>query len=136
MENILKEQMNDNEFQFYKNELKNNVKQYLEIDDQIKALNKAITEKRKQKTKLSENILTTMKKFEIDNMNTKNGRLVYAVSKNTSSLNKKNLISGLNIYFNDKDKADEATAIVLKNRPIVEKVKLKRIVNKNKSPFN
>ena len=93
MENILKEEMNDNEFQFYKDELKNNVKQYLEIDDQIKALNKALTEKRKQKTKLSENILTTMKKFEIDNMNTKNGRLVYAVSKNTSSLNKKNLIS-------------------------------------------
>ena len=136
MENILKEEMNDNEFQFYKDELKNNVKQYLEIDDQIKALNKALTEKRKQKTKLSENILTTMKKFEIDNMNTKNGRLVYAVSKNTSSLNKKNLISGLNIYFNDKDKADQATQVVLKNRPMVEKVKLKRIVNKNKSPFN
>ena len=136
MENILKEEMNDNEFQFYKDDLKNNVKQYLEIDDQIKALNKAITEKRKQKTKLSEGILTTMKKFEIDNMNTKNGRLVYAVSKNTSSLNKKNLISGLNIYFNNKDKADQATAVVMKNRPVVEKVKLKRIVNKNKSPFN
>ena len=134
MENILKETMSDNDFQFYKDELKSNVKQYLEIDDQIKALNKAITQKRKDKAKLSEDILQTMKKFEIDNMNTKNGRLVYSVTKNTTSLNKKNLINGLNIYFNDKDKASEASIVVLKNRPTVEKVKLKRIVVKN--PFN
>ena len=140
MENIIKgniyqENMNEDEFQFYKDELKNNVKQYLEIDDQIKALNKALTERRKQKTKLAEDILGTMKKFEIDNMNTKNGRLVYSVSKNTPSLNKKNLLSGLNIYFNDMDKASEASTIVLKNRPTVEKVKLKRIVSKNNSPI-
>ena len=137
MENIIKKDlftnnMNNDDFQFYKEELKNDVKKYLELDDQIKALNKALNERRKQKSKFADDILLTMKKFEIDNMNTKNGTLVYSVSKNVSSLNKKNLLSGLNVYFNDLDKAGDASEIVLKNRPVVEKVKLKRIAIKNK----
>ena len=37
--------MSEEEFQFFKNELKREVKEYLEIDDQIKALNKAIRER-------------------------------------------------------------------------------------------
>ena len=119
MNNILNQEMSQEEFQFCKEELKSNVKQYLEIDDQIKALNKAISERRKTKKKLSEEILSTMKNFEIDNMNTKNGRLIYSVRKTTKPLNKKNLISGLNIYFKDEDKSEEVSKVVLDNRETV-----------------
>jgi len=131
MNNILNQEMSQEEFQFCKEELKSNVKQYLEIDDQIKALNKAISERRKTKKKLSEEILSTMKNFEIDNMNTKNGRLIYSVRKTTKPLNKKNLISGLNIYFKDEDKSEEVSKVVLDNRETVEKISLRRTVNKN-----
>ena len=131
MNNILNQEMSQEEFQFCKEELKSNVKQYLEIDDQIKALNKAISERRKTKKKLSEEILSTMKNFEIDNMNTKNGRLIYSVKKTTKPLNKKNLISGLNIYFKDEDKTAEVSKVVLDNRETVEKISLRRTVNKN-----
>ena len=103
----------------------------VEIDDQIKALNKAISDRRKTKKKLSEEILSTMKNFEIDNMNTKNGRLIYSVRKTTKPLNKKNLISGLNIYFKDEDKSSEVSKVVLDNRESVEKISLRRTVNKN-----
>ena len=122
--------MTEQEFQFCKDQLKINVKMYLDMDDQIKALNKAIVERRKKKNELSEEILGTMKKFEIDNMNTKNGKLIYSTTKSTKPLNKNNLITGLNLYFQDEDKAKNVSKIVLDNRDKVEKVKLRRTINK------
>ena len=67
-------ELNDEEFQFYKEQLKKDVKSYLEIDDQIKALNKALRERRTGKTKLADSILKTMKIF--DRLNKLNWRLV------------------------------------------------------------
>ena len=130
MEDLFQEEMTDQEFQFCKEQLKTNVKNYLEMDDQIKALNKAIIERRKKKNELSEEILGTMKKFEIDNMNTKNGKLIYSSSKSTKPLNKSNLISGLNLYFKDEDKAKNVSKLVLDSREKVDKVKLRRTINK------
>jgi len=130
MQDLFQEEMTDQEFQFCKEQLKTNVKNYLEMDDQIKALNKAIVERRKKKNELSEEILGTMKKFEIDNMNTKNGKLIYSSSKSTKPLNKSNLISGLNLYFKDEDKAKNVSKLVLESREKVEKVKLRRTINK------
>jgi hypothetical protein len=130
MEGLFQEEMSEQEFQFCKEQLKANVKIYLEMDDQIKALNKAIVERRKKKNELSEEILGTMKKFEIDNMNTKNGKLIYSTTKSSKPLNKNNLITGLNLYFQDEDKAKNVSKIVLDNRDKVEKVKLRRTINK------
>jgi len=130
MQDLFQEEMTDQEFQFCKEQLKSNVKIYLEMDDQIKALNKAIIERRKKKNELSEEILVTMKKFEIDNMNTKNGKLIYSSTKSTKPLNKSNLISGLNLYFKDEDKAKNVSKLVLDSREKVDKVKLRRTINK------
>ena len=130
MQDLFQEEMTDQEFQFCKEQLQSNVKIYLDMDDQIKALNKAIAERRKRKNELSEEILGTMKKFEIDNMNTKNGKLIYSTTKSTKPLNKSNLITGLNLYFQDEDKAKNVSKIVLNNRDKVEKVKLRRTINK------
>ena len=56
--------------------------------------------------KVFESILENMKKFQIDFMNTKNGKLTYATSKRKEPLNKKNLITGLNNYFNNEDESN------------------------------
>ena len=124
-------ELNDEEFQFYKEQLKKDVKSYLEIDDQIKALNKALRERRTNKSKLADSILKTMKLFDVDNMNTKNGRLIYSVTKTKQPLNKKNLLSGLNLFFKNEETSQEATNVVLSNRQIIEKITLKRTINKN-----
>ena len=124
--------MSEEEFQFFKDQLKKEVKEYLEIDDQIKALNKAIRERRDKKKKLSDNILVNMKKFQIDFMNTKNGKLVYTESKRKENLNKKNLLTGLNEFFNDEEKSKVVSQIVLDNRSEVKKVTLRRTINKKK----
>jgi hypothetical protein len=130
MNNIFQSEMSEQEYQFCKEQLTTTVKSYLELDDQIKALNKALIERRKQKNKLSDAILDMMKKFEIDNMNTKNGHLIYSVNKTTKPLTKTNLLSGLNIYFKNEDQAKTVSQVVLENREKVEKVNLRRTINK------
>jgi hypothetical protein len=122
--------MSEEEFQFFKNQLKSEVKDYLEIDDQIKALNKAIKERRDRKKKLSESILVNMKKFDIDFMKTKNGKLVYTETKRKEGLNKKNLIMGLNNYFEDEVRAKMVSKIVLDSRTEIKKITLRRTTNK------
>ena len=49
---MTEEKTDEKEFQFYKDDLKTNVKEYLDIDDQIKALNKAVKARRDRKKKL------------------------------------------------------------------------------------
>lgn len=120
------------DFQFYKENLQSSVKEYLSLDDQIKALNKASKERRDRKKKLSESILSLMKQFEINNMNTSNGKLVYSVTKTKEPLNRKSLTRTLNIYFGSSDKANELSKFVMENRKQIEKVQLKRKIFKTK----
>ena len=122
---------NENEFQFCKEKLQESVKEYLNIDDQITALNKAVRERRANKKKLSEGILGLMKQFEINNMNTSNGKLIYSVTKTKEPLTRKSLLRTLNVYFNDNnDKANELSKFVMENRKQIEKVQLKRKIFK------
>jgi hypothetical protein len=119
-------QISNDEFQFYKTNLTKQVKEYLEIDDQIAALNKAIKDRRKRKKDLSEDILNNMKNIDIHYMNVKDGKLVYNVTNSKQGLTKKTIMSGLQLYFNnDEQRAMEAANMILENRKRVEKVSLK-----------
>jgi hypothetical protein len=132
MEDDNMETLNENQIQFLREKLQKEVKSYIEIDDKLKALAKATKDYRKTKDNLSESILETMKKFEINDMNIKSGKLTYNEKKTKKPLNKKNLISGLTLYFKeDVDRANDCTLFVLDNREDVTKVALKRTINKN-----
>ena len=122
--------MNESDFQFFKNKFKSDVKEYLEIDDQIKAINKALKLRRDKKKLLSESILENMNKFQINFMNIKNGKLTYSESKRKEPLNKKNLITGLNNYFNNDVESKRVSKLVLDSRKDVVKVTLRRTINK------
>ena len=128
--------MSDQEFQFFKDKLKNEVKEYLELDDQIKEINKALKERREKKKKLSESILENMKGFNIDFMNTKNGKLTYTTNKRKEPLNKKNLITGLNNYFDNEVESKKVSKIVLDSRSDVTKVTLRRTITKKKNTID
>ena len=128
------ETLSQNQIQFLREKLKKEVRQYIEVDDKIKALNKAAKEYRKTKDELSTSILETMKKFEINDMNIKSGKLTYNERTAKKPLNKKNLLSGLTLYFrDDSDKAKDCTTFVLENRDDVTKTSLKRTINKNQA---
>ena len=122
----------ENKFQFLREKLKKEVKAYIEIDDKIKALAKAQKEYRKTKENLSHSILDSMKKFEINDMNIKSGKLIYNERITKKTLNRKNLITGLTSYFKeDIDRAKDCSEYVLAKREDITKVTLKRKINRS-----
>lgn len=109
-----------------KEELSNSVREYLNIDEEIKKLNIAIKERRLKMKMLSGMILDNMSNNDIHHINIKNGVLVYKETESFKGLSKKTLLDGLSIYFNNnEDKTSEAAQTVLENRPKVKKVSLK-----------
>ena len=135
MEDNNMETLNENQIQFLREKLQKEVKSYIEIDDKLKALTKATKDYRKTKVELSQSILETMKKFEINDMNIKSGKLTYNEKKTKKPLSRKNMLSGLTLYFKeDVDKAKDCSMFVLDNREDVTKVALKRTINKNVRP--
>jgi hypothetical protein len=120
----------NDEFQIFKENLQNNVKEYLELDEHIKALNKAIKERRKKKNDLSLCILESMKHHDINFMNIKGGKLIYSVTKTKAPMNKETIGKSLSNYFNSNQRASEVCKYLFDNREKIEKVKLKRTTNK------
>ena len=124
-----------NQIQFLREKMQKEVKLYIELDDKLKALNKASRDFRKQKDGLSKSILETMKQFEINDMTIKSGKLVYNERTTKKPLNKKNLLSGLTMYFKeDVERAKDCSEFVMDKREDVTKVTLKRSVNKSLTP--
>jgi len=117
----------------FKRKLKGAVKDYLDLDNQIITLQKAIRERKKKKEQLSKVILGTMQNNEIQEMNLKEDKLVYCVSQHQSPMNKDYLNNVLNNYFNNEQKAQDVLTHIYENRKRVEKVRLKRVVDKKKS---
>ena len=120
------------ENQSFKLQLKNIVKEYLDIDNEIATLQKAIKERKAKKEKLSKTILGTMKNKDIQQMNVNNEKLVYSVTQYKTPLTKPYLNNALTNYFNNEDKAKNLLQHILENRGSVEKVKLKRVGDKKK----
>ena len=116
----------------FKQQLRMMVNEYLDIDNQIVTLQKAVKERRDRKEKLSKIILNTMKNNEIEQMNINNEKLVYSVTQSKTPLNKAYLNNVLLNYFNNSEKATEVIDHILNNRSKVEKVKLKRLNQKKK----
>ena len=115
--------MSDN--QFLKNNFAEDVKEYLTMEEQIAKLNALVRERKKKLKSLSESIMNSMKDNDIHYVNIRNGVLVYDSKESFKSLTKKTLQNGLTIYFNDEEKASEASAVVLDNREKVVKNTLK-----------
>ena len=120
------------EAQEFKLKLKAAVKEYLDLDNQIITLQKAIRERKKRKEDLSKIILGTMKNNEIQQMNLKEDKLVYCVSQHKKPMNKEYLNHVLNTYFKNEEKASDVLTHIFDNRQRVEKVRLKRVVDKKK----
>ena len=124
------------ENQSFKMQLKQIVKEYLDIDNEIATLQQAIKERKDKKEKLSKTILGTMKNKDIQQMNVNNEKLVYSVTQYKTPLTKPYLNNALNNYFNNEDKAQNLLQHILENRGRVEKVKLKRVGDKSKKKLN
>ena len=115
-------------------EFKKNVKEWITLDDDILTLQNAIKERRNKKNELTPKIIDYMDKFEINDLNTNNGKLKFTKSLQTKPLNKQFLISKLGDFFKDFSKGEKVASYILENRDKAEVVKLRRV--QNKKEFN
>jgi len=98
------------------------VKNWLEIDKQIKALQKEISDRRKLKKITTETLVDIMKTRDIEVMNTSGGELIRTSRTIKSPLSKKHLLASLALYFkNDKKLINELSDYIMETRP--EKVR-------------
>ena len=103
-----------------------NVKKYLEVDDKIRELkeqNKKLIADKKQKEDFILNYLQQVDEKMID---VPDGKLRRNVSKTQAPLKKETIHKALSEIMGDATKALEITDKIIKSRPIVERVTLKR----------
>jgi hypothetical protein len=114
-----------------KEQLVNNIKEWIKIDNEIAQFKKEIKERNDKKKGLTETLVTTMKKNQIDCFDINGGSLVYKTSKVKKPINSKTLLSSLQkFYKNDIKMAEELTKYVLENREEQIKETIKRKTDK------
>lgn len=111
-----------------KEELVNNIKEWMKMDTEITKLQKELKERKNKKKVLTDSLVTVMKKNEIDCFDINGGSLVYKKNKTKKPINGKTLMTALqNYYSTDPNKAEDLTKFILENREekINETIKMK-----------
>jgi hypothetical protein len=114
-----------------KEQLVNNIKEWIKIDTEISQLKAEIKERTNKKKNLTENLVTVMKTNKIDCFDINGGALVYKTSKVKKPINGKTLLTALkNYYKSDPKTAEEIAKHVLDSREEQIKETIKRKVDK------
>ena len=108
-------------------QFKNEVSEWLLLDDDIKTLQSAIKERKKKKDALNLKILDFMATYKINDLNTNNGTIKYAKSVCTKPLNKQFLMAKLGDFLKDYRKGEKAALYLMENRDKEEKFRLRRV---------
>tara|TARA_B100001059_G_C17778699_1_gene552808 strand:- start:79 stop:426 length:348 start_codon:yes stop_codon:yes gene_type:complete len=111
-----------------KEDLVNIIKEWIEIDDQLKVIQNSMKEFKLKKKTLSNNLLDIMKDNEIDCFDINSGKIVYCKTKTKAPINKKTLLETLEKYFKDRKDIDVSAVsdFVLENREIKLQENIKR----------
>ena len=114
-----------------KEQLVNNIKDWIKIDTEIATLKAQIRERTNKKKTLTENLVTVMKTNKIDCFDINGGALVYKTSKTKKPINGKSLLAALqNYYKTDPKVAEDITKHVMDSREEQIKETIKRKIDK------
>ena len=80
-----------------KEHLSSNIKKWLQLDKEMKMLQKEIKDRRKKKNDLTNSLVAIMKNNEIDCVDINDGKIIYTQSNTKSPINKKHLTECLEI---------------------------------------
>lgn len=105
---------------------KANVQSFMDADDRIRTLQAATRELNRQRKALTEQILAFMKRFRIEDLNTRNGNLRYRMSFVKAPLTQKEMRNRLLSNFDPGKNADEIAHVVFDVREKTAKVSLRR----------
>jgi Family of unknown function (DUF5760) len=109
-------------------EFKSILKKWLEFDNFIKKAKVAIKEKTMAQKKLAEVITSYMDKYDIEDINTSEGKIKFKKSVGKTPVSQKKIKETINEYF--KDNEPIRTGILTKiyeNRSPVERMSLRRL---------
>ena len=108
-------------------DFKNDVKQWLAIDNELAQKNKEIKELRKIKNKVLEPKITSfMRNNNISDLNTENGKVRCNERNTKKGLNKQNIRENLLQVLNDEMQVDQAMNLILTNREVITTYKLSK----------
>ena len=114
-----------------KEQLVNNIKEWIKIDTEISKMKNEIKERTNKKKLLTESLVAVMKTNEIDCFDINGGALVYKKNTVKKPINAKSLLASLQDYYKeDKKTAEELAKYVLDNREEQIKETIRRKVDK------
>lgn len=105
-----------------------NIKEWIQLDNELKELQRASKERRVRKKEITNVLVDIMRDNEIDCFNVSDGKLIYTQSKVKSTLSKKYLLDTLsNYYKNNPEQGREVAEFILNNREekIRENIRMK-----------
>ena len=96
------------------------IKEWKQIDDEIKSIQKEFKKRRDRKKLLSDKLIKIMRTNEIDSFDINNGKLLYTQSKLKESINRPYLLGIISKYFEDDETVDigGVADYILENRAI------------------
>lgn len=104
------------------------VRTWLELDNTIKKAQKVIKEKRLQRNQLSLAISKFMCKYDIEDLNTKEGRIRCKVTQVKAPVNQKVVKEKLtNIFQGNEERSQEIYKKLYEERDTIQKVSLRRL---------
>lgn len=114
-----------------KEQLVNNIKEWIKIDNEISQLKTEIKDRNNKKKLLTENLVNVMKTNSIDCFDINGGALVYKQNKVKKPINGKTLLSALqNYYKTDTKIAEDITKYIMNSREEQIKETIKRKIEK------
>lgn len=118
-----------------KEQLVNNIKEWIKIDNEISKMKAEIKERNNKKKSLTENLVNVMKTNSIDCFDINGGALIYKKNKIKKPLSGKTLLSALqNYYKTEPQLAEEITKHVMSSREEQVKETIKRKIDKSFIP--
>ena len=109
-------------------DFKNQVRVWMEIDNSIRKMQAAIKERNQAKAILSQKVLTFMARFNIEDLNTKEGVLRYRVTHVKAPISQTTIKNKLLENYNPSMSADELSRRIFDDsgRQVTEKHSLRR----------
>ena len=114
-----------------KEQLINNIKEWIKIDNEIAKLKSEIKERNNKKKTLTESLVTVMKTNNIDCFDITGGALVYKKNTVKKPISGKTLLASLQNYYKDNaNLAEELAKHIMDNREEQIKETIKRKIEK------
>lgn len=113
-----------------KDELVHSIKEWIQIENELKELQKAAKERRQRKKELTTILVNVMRENEIDCFDVNDGKLMYTKNNVKSTLSKKTLLSSITNYFKDDPvQAKQLSDFIMQQREskVKESIRLKPI---------